>query len=91
MDRVTDGLRSWGVVMIPWPEQGWRGLTSRQRRGVVLRGMVQIGLLVVAVRDLVRRPAGQVRGAKWLWAPVIAVNYLGLGPIVYLLGGRRRR
>lgn len=43
---------------------------------------------VVAIGDLVRRPPGQVPGARW--APVIAVTCLGLGPVVYLLGGRRR-
>jgi hypothetical protein len=90
MDRLADMLRSWGVVIVPWPSEGWSGLTARQRRGVVVRGAAQMGLLFAAARDLRRRPASQVRGKKWVWAPVIAVSYLGLGPLTYLLGGRRR-
>lgn len=45
---------------------------------------------IVAARDLLRRPSDEVRGGrKWLWALAIAANYLGIGPIVYLIGGRR--
>jgi hypothetical protein len=90
MERIAGALRSWGIAL-PWPEEGWRGLTTRQRVGLVVRGVAQAGLLVVAARDLRRRPPDQVRGNKWLWAPVIAMNYLGIGPIAYLVGGRRRR
>ena len=49
-----------------------------------------MGLLVVALYDLRRRPADQVRGPKRIWALVCGVNYLGLGPIAYFLFGRRR-
>lgn len=49
------------------------------------------GLLTVAARDLHRRPPEQVRGTKRLWVPVIAMNYMGAGPLIYLLGGRRWR
>jgi hypothetical protein len=89
MDRFTATLRSWGIV-VPWPQDGWRGLSSRQRAGMIIRGVAQAGLLIVAARDLRRRPPEQVRGSKWLWAPVITMNYLGLGPLAYLIGGRRR-
>jgi hypothetical protein len=85
----TGPLNDWGVVL-PRPKTGFRGLTRRQQVGVVVRAVAQTGLMVVAARDLRRRPNEQVRGAKWMWAPVIAMNYLGIGPIVYLLGGRRR-
>lgn len=89
MTRATGAFRSWGVV-VAWPEDGWRGLSGRQQVGLVVRGVAQGGLLVVAARDLRRRPPDQVRGRKWLWVPVIAMNYLGVGPIAYLIGGRRR-
>ena len=89
MDRFTAALRAWGVV-VPWPKDGWRGLTPRQRAGMIVRGVAQTGLLIVAARDLRRRPPDQVRGSKWLWGPVVAMNYLGLGPIAYRIGGRRR-
>lgn len=90
MQRFTKALTSSGVVVRPWPREGWQGLTSRQQRGLVVRGAAQTALLLAAARDLWRRPADQVRGSKWLWALIIAVNYLGVGPIAYLLGGRRR-
>lgn len=89
MNKFAGPLRDWGVVL-PWPKEGFRGLTPRQRTGIVVRAVAQTTLLVVAAQDLRRRPNEHVRGAKWLWAPVIAMNYLGIGPILYLLGGRRR-
>ncbi len=56
---------------------------------VVLVALIatQIALLVYAFVDLARRDA--VRGdRKWVWALVIAFGNL-LGPIVYLVVGRR--
>ena len=47
--------------------------------------IVQIVLVVIALRDLVRRE--RTKGPKWAWVPVIVL--LGaIGPIVYLLFGR---
>ena len=66
----------------------WSELTPGQKAGVVVVGTVQVALLAVAATDLVRRPAEQVRGPKWAWAPVLAVN--GVGPVAYLVCGRRR-
>ena len=48
---------------------------------------VQFLLAGVAINDLVRRPAVQVRGPKWAWAPAMAVNFVG--PLAYLRWGRR--
>ena len=49
--------------------------------------VIQIGLLVIALRDLIRRRQ-VVGGNKWLWALVIVfVNIVG--PIIYLLAGRK--
>lgn len=65
----------------------WSELTEGQKRGVVAAGVVQVALLAVAAVDLARRPAEQVRGPKWVWAPALAVNFLG--PLAYLLLGRK--
>ena len=47
--------------------------------------LVQLILIIVAARDLVRRE--RTRGPKWVWAVVILfVNIIG--PIVYLVVGR---
>ena len=47
--------------------------------------LLQLGLMVFALWDLVRRE--RTRGPKWLWAVVIILGEI-LGPIVYLLVGR---
>jgi hypothetical protein len=48
--------------------------------------LIQVGLLVWALIDLVKQPA--VRGQKWVWALVIVfVNIIG--PIVYFVFGRK--
>jgi hypothetical protein len=49
-------------------------------------GRCQVLLAAGAWWDLARRPADRVRGPKWLWAPVIAVNFAG--PVLYFSCGR---
>jgi hypothetical protein len=90
MSQRAGALRSWGIVL-PRRSRRWQDFTNRQRVGVVVRACLQTGVQVVALRDLVRRPGDEVRGGnKWLWAPAIAVNYLGIGPAAYLIIGRIR-
>jgi hypothetical protein len=90
MRPMTDALTAWGLVLPR--HSGWQGLTGRQRIGVAARAVAQTALLVAAAGDLLRRPAAEVRGgSKWAWAPVTAVDYLGLGPLVYLVADRRPR
>ncbi len=46
---------------------------------------IQLGLMVFALVDLVRRE--RTKGPKWMWAIIIvAVNIIG--PAVYLLAGK---
>ena len=47
--------------------------------------LLQIGLIVVALRDLIGRE--RTNGPKWVWALVIVFLNI-LGPIVYLMIGR---
>lgn len=47
--------------------------------------IIQLVLIVVALRDLMRRPS--VRGPKWVWAAVILFGNL-LGPILYFVVAR---
>ena len=68
--------------------KSWKDLSDQQKRFVVVGAAVQITLQFLALRDLRRRPADEVRGPKWFWLPVTFVNVLG--PIVYFLLGRRR-
>jgi hypothetical protein len=47
--------------------------------------LLEIGLMVFALRDLSRRE--RVKGPKWAWALVIILIQL-IGPIVYFTAGR---
>lgn len=89
MSERTGALTSYGIAL-PRQNRGWRHMTGRQRVGIVIRACLQTAVQIAAARDLLRRPSDEVRGGrKWLWALAIAANYLGIGPIVYLIGGRR--
>ena len=49
--------------------------------------VIQVSIQIFALRDLIKRR--QVVGNnKWLWAAVILLGGL-LGPLVYLLAGRK--
>ena len=57
--------------------------------GLAVLVVVQVGLIVIALIDLYRRPLAAVNlGNKWVWVAIILLVNL-LGPILYLLVGRR--
>lgn len=66
----------------------WKDLSSAQKRGIVLGGTVQIGLLLAALLDIYRRPREEIRGSKKLWTLAAFVNFVG--PLSYFLFGRRQ-
>lgn len=66
----------------------WSELTHAQQTALLVAASVQLSLATTAWVDLARRPAAAVRGPKWAWATVIAVNFVG--PITYFAAGRRR-
>ena len=66
----------------------WADLTPRQRKLTLVAGSVQLVLAALSWADLAVRPASKVNGPKPLWAAIISVN--GVGPLAYLLFGRRR-
>ena len=62
--------------------QRWSDLSERTRRLIIAAGVIEGSLKLAALADMRRRPAGQVRGKKWIWAPVVlAVNSFGLAPL----------
>jgi hypothetical protein len=67
----------------------WSDLSERQRR-LLIAGAVMEGILkLVALNDLRRRPAAEVRGRKWVWATVVTLaNSAGVVPLAYFLFGR---
>lgn len=66
----------------------WGALPPEQRVGIVAMGAFQLTLIATALTDLWRRPASQIRGSKKMWTPVVFINFIG--PLAYLLFGRRR-
>lgn len=55
---------------------------------VIAATIVELTLMITALRDLYKRPTDQVRGPKPLWAMASMVNFLG--PISYFAFGRRK-
>jgi hypothetical protein len=48
--------------------------------------LVQLGLMIAALVDLIKR--AETQGPKWLWVVVIVFFNL-IGPIVYFVVGRK--
>lgn len=69
-------------------KKSWQDLTPTQQKTLVVLGAVESVLTTWALVDLKRRPAEQVRGPKRLWALGSFVQ--PVGPVAYLLWGRRR-
>ena len=68
----------------------WSDLSEGTRRLIIVTAVADSILKGVAILDIKRRPANQIRGPKELWVPVIAVvNSAGVVPISYFLFGRR--
>jgi Phospholipase_D-nuclease N-terminal len=65
----------------------WSDLTPLERRVIVAGGALETVLTVAALRDLARRPSGEVRGSKAAW--VLAFVVQPFGPIAYFALGRR--
>jgi hypothetical protein len=65
----------------------WSELPAGQRVAIATGAAVELVLTTVALVDLARRPAAQVRGSKVLWALGCFVQ--PVGPIAYLALGRR--
>ncbi|TWE10178.1 hypothetical protein [Rudaeicoccus suwonensis] len=72
--------------------RGWSQLSPATRRAIKVTAAVEGAVKVVALVDLARRPASQVRGSKPVWAgAIIVLNSAGLVPLAYLVRGRRRK
>ncbi len=72
-------------------QRKWGDLSERTRKLIIVTAVAEGILKAAALIDLKRRPADQIRGPKWLWAPVVAiVNSAGAVPVSYFVFGRRR-
>lgn len=69
----------------------WSDLSKPTQRLIIVAGAVETSLKAAALVDMKRRPASQIRGSKWVWAPAVTViNSFGLAPLAYFVFGRRR-
>jgi hypothetical protein len=69
----------------------WSDLSKPTQRLIIVAGVVETSLKAAALVDMKRRPASQIRGSKWVWAPAVTViNSFGLAPLAYFVFGRRR-
>ena len=68
--------------------KGWKEMSSVARGRVVIMGILQVALLIAALRDLRRRPVEAINGNKRLWTAVVFINFIG--PIAYFVIGRKR-
>jgi Phospholipase_D-nuclease N-terminal len=64
----------------------WSDLNERQRRLVIVWGAGATILGLATLIDVMRRPADQIRGPKWLWSSAAFIDYVG--PIAYFIYGR---
>jgi len=65
----------------------WSDLSATQQRTIVVTGAVEAVITAVALWDIVRRPASDVRGPKLAW--VLSFVVQPFGPLAYLGAGRR--
>ena len=68
----------------------WKDLSPRARRLILFVATIDSLLKLVALVDIKRRPATEVKGSRAGWVTaIVLLNSGGLVPVVYLLRGRR--
>ncbi len=65
----------------------WSELSPQARTAIVVGGILELIMTTLALRDLARRPAAEVRGPKPLW--LLAFFVQPFGPLLYFARGRR--
>lgn len=66
----------------------FKELSPRLQISIVLTTIIELTLMITALRDLRQRPAEQVKGSKKLWALVSLITMFG--PLTYFIFGRRK-
>jgi hypothetical protein len=69
--------------------KSWSELSPWQQVATAVLAPVEVALTTAAAIDLSRRPAGQIRGPKALWWPLLLVQ--PVGPVAYLSWARHRQ
>jgi hypothetical protein len=50
--------------------------------------IIQLGLQIYALVDLIRQSDAQIKGPKWLWVAIILLGEI-VGPILYFILARK--
>jgi hypothetical protein len=67
----------------------WSERSNLERVGIIVLNLARVGLTLVALADLRRRPADKLNGNKMIWGTVVvSINFIG--PIAYFIFGRKR-
>jgi len=66
----------------------WRELNKTQQTAIIVIGAAEVIVTTIALVDLTRRPAENIRGKKSIWA--LACFVQPIGPIAYFTFGRVR-
>jgi hypothetical protein len=70
--------------------QKWGDLSQRHRRLLIAAAATETCLKTAALIDIKRRPASEIRGAKWKWIVALIPGSFGIGSLAYFVFGRRR-
>jgi hypothetical protein len=65
----------------------WLDLPTEFRFTAIAAVVVDVTAKIITWRSLIRRPVEKVRGPKWAWVVVSLIN--GVGPLSYLVLGRK--
>jgi hypothetical protein len=66
----------------------WSGFSAKKNSGAFVRGIINLVLVTVAVRDIRRRRDDEIKGKRKFW--MFAAFAPPIGPIAYFLFGRKR-
>jgi len=69
-------------------KRSFKELSRGTQAAVIITGIIELTLMIAALRDLRKRPKELVRGPKPLWAVISCLNILG--SISYFTVGRRK-
>ncbi len=69
------------------PKKNWSDLSPTQKKSIYVAGAAEAVITAVALRDLARRPSGEIRGPKAAW--VLSFFVQPFGPLAYFAAGRR--
>lgn len=71
-------------------QKRWSEYSPTARTAIGFGALVELAVTAIALRDLIRRPARDIRGPKLLWGLGLFVQPVG-SPLYLLIGRRRSR